>query len=404
MTSIDISAIAADLASHDGSIRPTGPTAKTGGLLLAEHIEHIIDGAALAGAFADLADRPSIEVSTLTHTDRTVWICLEFDHDQHLLRTGPVPVSELAQTNLNHADDIAALFRRVRHLMSTAVLLDTPATRSNLLGVRARTSRSGPPRLSVAGLALDEAVLEAVRNTCLDSYDNPAGDSMRLGAALAAVRGNPLSKAQAYGTDPIPDRIEALWQQAEEAEMDIAAQHLPASLDLPMYAASNLVGAFINAIANPTAGPAVDVEGPVAVTCRKRRETCYELVASAAHAQHFVFERAEEMSHPDAVQTRMWIDAIHAEVVRATETALLLSNLAETAERHDEPLSARAADTEADRHVQKAERTVANAWFAAAEALQATESGRSRTKVFAEWERRTGWEFAGGLRPCDSTA
>lgn len=134
------------------------------------------------------------------------------------------------------------------------------------------------------------------------------------------------------------------------------------------------------------------------VACRKRREACAELITSSTHAQHFVFERANEMAYPDGVQTRTWIDAIHADVVRFTQTALLLSNLAETAERRDEPLTARAADTEAGRHERMAERAVANAWFAATEALSATEPAGGRSKSVSTWERRTGWEFAGDLR------
>lgn len=228
MTPIDIPSIAARLATKH-TAAPTGSTTRTGGPTLAQQIEHLIDDAALAGAFTDLADRTSIEVSVLTNADRTMWICLEFDRNHRLLRAGPVPVGELAEVGLDGAEAIAVLLGRVRRLMSTAVLLDASAMRSGLLSAQARTSRSGQLQLSLVGLALDEQVLEAVRNTCLDSCDNPTGDSMRLGAALAAVRDNPLSKAQAYGADPIPDRIEALMQQAEEAEMDIAAQHLPSA-------------------------------------------------------------------------------------------------------------------------------------------------------------------------------
>ncbi|MBS2550471.1 hypothetical protein KGQ19_26730 [Catenulispora sp. NL8] len=394
MTPIDIPAIAARLAiKHTPT--PAGATIRTGGPTLAQQIERLIDDAALAGAFTDLADRTSIEVSDLTGADRTTWICFEFDRDHRLLRAGPVPIAELADAGLHGAEEIAVLLGRVRRLMSTAVLLDTSTVRSGLLSVRARMSRPGPLRLSVGGLTLDETVLEAVRNTCLDSYENPTGDSMRLGSVLAAVRDNPLSKAQAYGTDPIPDRTEVLWQQAEEAEMDIAAQHLPTSLDLPVYAAGNLIRALIDAVADPARPPAVDIEGPITITCRKRRKSCNELITSSAYVQNFVFERAAEMAHTDGVQTRMWIDAIHAEVIRATETALLLSTLAETAERRDEPLTARATDAEADRHVQKAERTVANAWFAAAEALQTAVPANDRSKVVAEWEHHTGWAFVG---------
>ncbi|WP_194923159.1 hypothetical protein [Catenulispora pinisilvae] len=380
MTPIDIPAIAARLATKH-TPTPAGATIRTGGPTLAQQIERLIDDAALAGAFTDLADRTSIEVTELTGADRTVWICFEFDHDRHLLRAGPVPVGELAADGLSPAEDITMLLGRVRRLMSTAVLLNSSTARSGLLSARARTSRSGPQRLSILGHALDEEVLEAVRNTCLDSYDNPTGDSMRLGAALAAVRDNPLSKAQAYGSDPIPDRIEALMQQAEEAEMDIAAQHLPVSLDMSVYTAGDLVCALIDAIANPMADPSADVEGPVMVACRKRREACAELIASSSHAQHFVFERANEMAHTDVVLT--------------TETALLLSSLAEGAERRSEPFAARSADTEAARHEHKAERTVANAWFAATEALSYTEPVGSRGKVIADWERGTGGIFAG---------
>jgi len=403
MIPIDIATIADRLAAEREPAL-AGTTSRTGGRLLAQRIEHLIDDAAVAGAFADLADRPSVEVTDLTGADRSVWLCLEFDRDQHLLRAGPVPIGELAPTGVADAGDIAAVLVRIRRPMSIAVLLDTKAVRSDQVSVCPRTSRTGPLRLSISGTALDETVLDATRITCLDAYKQPTGDSMSLGAALAAVRDNPLTNAQAYGPDPIPARIEALWRHAEQTELDIAAQHLPASSDLPVYAAGNLVRALIDTIANPTADPTADVEGPVTVTCRKRREACTELLTSGAHAQHFVFERAAEMPHPEAVQTRAWIDAIHADVVRATETALLLSNLAETAERHGEPRTARTADTEAERHMQRTGRTVVNAWFAATEALRATEPAQNRSKAVAAWERRTGWAFAGDLRLSTSTA
>lgn len=394
MNPIDISAIAARLATGH-TPTPAGATTRTGGPTLARRIESLIDDAALAGAFIDLADRTSIEVSGLTSDDRTVWMCFEFDRDRRLLRAGPVPVGELAADGLNTAEDVTMLLGQVRRLMATAVLLNTSTARSGLMSARARTSRSGPPRLSIIGPALDEKVLEAVRNTCFDSYDNPTGDSMRLGAALAAVRDNPLSKAQAYGSDPIPDRIETLMQQAEEAEMDIAAQHLPVNLDLSVHTAGDLVRALTDAMTNPTAGAVPEVEGPVTVACRKRRETCAELIASSSHAQHFVFERATEMAHTDAVHTRTWIDAIHADVIRATETALLLSNIAETAEKHDELRTAHILSTEADQHTRRAERAMANAWFAADETLLTAVPVGNRGKVVAEWERHTGWAFAG---------
>ena len=403
MIPIDIATIADHLATeHEPALAST--TTRTGGRLLAQHIEHLIDDAAVAGAFADLADRSSIEVTDLTGADRSIWLCLEFDRDQHLLRAGPVPIGELAPTGVADAGDIATVLVRIRRLMSTAVLLDTQAVRSDQVGVRGRTSRTGPLRLSITGTALDETVLDAIRTTCLDAYEQPTGDSMSLGAALATVRDHPLTNAQTYGPDPIPARIEALWRHAEQAELDIAAQHLPASLDLPVYAAGNLVCGLVDAIANPTASPAPEVEGPVTVACRKRREACAELITSSSHAQHFAFERAAEMEHTNAVQTRTWIDAIHADVVRATETALILSNLAETAERRGEPLTARAADTEAERHAQKTRHTVMNAWFAATEALHATEPAQNHSKTVAAWERCTGWEFAGDLRLSTSAA
>lgn len=396
MIPIDIATIADRLATEREPAL-AGTTTRTGGRILAQRIEHLIDDAAVAGAFADLADRPSIEVTDLTGADRSVWLCLEFDRDQHLLRAGPVPVGELAPAGVADAGDIAAVLVRTRRLMSTAVLLDTQAVRSDHVGVHARTSRTGPLRLSITGTALDETVLDAIRTTCLDAYEQPTGDSMSLGAALAAVRDNPLTNAQAYGPDPIPARIEALWRHAEQTELDIAAQYLPASLDLPVYAVGNLVCGIVDAIANPMVGPVAEVEGPVTVACRKRREACAELVTSASHAQHFVFERAAGMAHTDAVQTRTWIDAIHADVLRATETALLLSNLAETAERRGEPLTARAVDHEAGGRTRKAEQAAINAWFAAVETLRTTKPTEVHGEVIAEWERRTGWAFVAKL-------
>lgn len=396
MIPIDIATIADRLATEREPAL-AGTTTRTGGRLLAQRIEHLIDDAAVAGAFADLVDRPSVEVTDLTGADRSIWLCLEFDRDQHLLRAGPVPIGELAPTGVADAGDIAAVLVRIRRLMSAAVLLDSKAVRSDQVAVRARTSRTGPLRLSISGTALDETVLDAIRTTCLDAYEQPTGDSVSLGAALATVRDNPLTNAQAYGPDPIPARIEALWQHAEQAELDIAAQHLPASLDLPVYAVGNLVCGLVDAIANPTVGSVAEIEGPVTTACRKRREACAEHITSSSHAQHFVFERAAEMAHTDAVQTRTWIDAIHADVVRATETALMLSNLAETAERRSEPLTARAVDHEAGRRTREAEQAAINAWFAAAEALRTTRPAEVHSEVIAEWERRTGWAFVGKL-------
>jgi hypothetical protein len=395
MIPIDIANIADRLATEREPAL-AGTTTYTGGRLLAQRIEHLIDDAAVAGAFADLADRPSIEVTDLTGAG-SVWLCLEFDRDHRLLRAGPVPIGELAPAGVADAGDIAAVLVRVRRLMSIAVLLDTQAVRPDQqVGVRARIPRTGPLRLSITGTALDETVMDAIRVTCLDAYEQPTGDSMSLGAALATVRDNRLTKAQAYGSDPVPARIEALWQHAEQAELDIVAQHLPASLDLPIYAAGNLVRGLVDALADPMAGPTAQVEGPVTVACRKRREACAELVTSSGHAQHFIFERAAEMPHPDAVQTCVWIDAIHADAVRVAGTALLLSHLAVTAEQHDEPRTARALDAEADRHAHKIERIVANAWFVATEALQTVTPSGSRGNVVDKCERRTGWVFVRG--------
>jgi hypothetical protein len=393
VTTIDIPAIAETLAQTHLKI-PAGTTVKTGGRAAAEAIEGLIDAAAQAGAFTDLADRPSIEVSTLTHADRTVWVLLEFDSDRRLLRAGPVPVGELADTGSAGTEDIAVLLGRIRRLMSTAVLLDTSAVRSPLLTARVRRSQTGPVRLTVTGAALDEAIMEAARRTRLDAHDQPAGDTALLGSALAAVCDNPLTKAQAHGPDPIPAHIQALWHQADQAEAAVAAEHLPAHLDLPSHAATALIAALIDAFATPDTGHALVVQGPVAVACRKRRDSCAEAIGAASRAQQFVFERAAGLPHRDAVETRRWVDGIHAYVIRATDTALLLTDLAETAERHGEPLTARTADTEADRFAYKAEHATANAWLVAVETLHLTTPARDRENVVAEWERRTGWHFA----------
>ncbi|GAA2019151.1 hypothetical protein GCM10009839_14420 [Catenulispora yoronensis] len=392
----DLTALAARLAADVGLPDSTG-TVMTGGPGLAAAIETLIDDAALSGAFADLADRPSIETTTLTHADRTVWICAEFDRNSRLLRAGPVPVTELINPDLTGVERIADTLVRLRRLMASAVLLGTRPTpgRAPLTAV-ARPRRGRLPLLALTGPALTEVAMETARTIAQTATSDPDGPIWRLGRALAQWNHHAPSPAQTAGPEALTREAQDAEDGLEEAENDIADLIGPARIPLDVFAAAALTRAVIAAIATQDDAGHQDAELPsmVAVACGKRRTQCEQMLTSVRHAQQFIHTRTVAMPEELAEPTRRRIAGINAAAVQAATIALLLTDLAETADAHGEHHAAAATDNSAAGFENSLARTETNAWTFAVDVLRATtDTDEHRFTAVTTWEKDTGQPF-----------
>lgn len=392
MNSIDISAIAQNLAVTYPAI-PTGTSTRNGGETAAETIERLIDDAAQAGAFADLIDRPSIEVSTLTHADRTIWIALEFDRDHKLLRAGPVLINELSDASLTGADATADTLTRIRQLIATAILLGTKPTPGRVpITAARRAHHGGLPLLALIGPAISDTVMEAARVVAVDAVEHPDGPTRRLGSALIDYDVNPPTTAQSIGPDPLPAETEHNLDRAEQAEGDLTELLGQPRITLNLFGASAMTSAIIHAIAAGTDSPP-DAPTAVALSCAKRRGHCEDLLASVRTAQRFVIDHADSAAAEQAPDLCRRSGMINASAVQTTTMALLLSELAEAADANGEQHAAQAADAHAAGFETALARGETEAWSTAVECLHLLGGRRARETAIAAWEHLTGLVF-----------
>ncbi|NUR63110.1 MAG: hypothetical protein HOV87_31305 [Catenulispora sp.] len=398
----DLTALAVRLAVKAG-LPDTAGTVMTRGPALATAIETLIDDAALNGAFADLADRPSIETTTLRHADRTVWICVEFDRDSQLLRAGPAPVTELINPDLTSAERVADTLVRVRRLMATAVLLGTrPVPGRSPLTAVARPRRGRLPLLALTGPALTDGAMVTARAIAQNAASDPDGPVWHLGRALAQWNDHAPSPAQTAGPEALPREAQDALDRAEQAEDEIADLIGPARIHLDLFAAAALTRAVITAITTTDNACQQDTEppSPVALACGKRRAQCEQTLASVRHAQQFIHTRATTMPDDEQAElARRRIAGINAAAVQAATIALLLTDLAETADTHGEHHAAAATDACAVGFEESLARAETNAWTYAVDVLRnSADTDDQRADTVAVWEKVTGQVFGTNWR------
>ena len=397
MTPIDIPAIAETLAQTYPTI-PTGTTVKTGGRAAAETIEGLIDAAAQAGAFTDLADRPSIEISTLTHADRTVWVLLEFDRDHKLLRAGPVPVGELAGPGTGSAVTVADILTRVRGLLATAIVLSSrPAKPMRITAVQ-RPSQGRLPMLALTGPALQDIVLDTARAVALDGAEHDDGPARRLGQALSANRTSPPTNTGTAGPDAPPADHADLLDQTELAEADLTEALGPARVGLNLFDAAALVATIIQAIAATDGDTPLLAPSSILLACIKRRRQCADSLTSVRTAQRFVIDLARTAAHEQAVSWRCHAAQINAAAVQSATMATMLSELAEQADLHGEHHAARAAEEAGAGFEGALLRAEHDGWETAAEALRKLVAPGLQAAQVEDWERATGLSFPSGWK------
>jgi hypothetical protein len=395
VTTIDIPAIAETLAKTYPTI-PTGTTVKTGGRTAAETIEGLIDAAAQAGAFTDLADRPSIEVSTLTHADRTVWVLLEFDRDHKLLRAGPVPVGELTGPGTPGPVAIADILTRVRGLLATAIVLGTrPAKPMRITAVQ-RPHQGRLPMLALTGPALQDIVLDTARTVALDGAEHDDGPARRLGRALIAYRTSPPTSPQTAGPDALAADHADLLDQTELAEAQLTEALGPARVGLNLFGAAALVATIIQAIAATDEDTPLHAPSSVLLACTKRRQQCTDSLTSVRTAQRFVIDLARTAAPDEAAGWRHRAAQINAAAVQSATMAMMLAELAEQADLHGEQHAAQAAEDASAGFEDALRRAEHEAWEAAAEALRKLVAPERHRAQVEDWERTAGLSIPTG--------